>query len=280
MSAAPGVLGLIAGGGALPLDLVRAACRQGFEVVAIAFHDHTDPEIADAAAVTWLHPGEVDVALAALERAGVRDAVMAGKVPKGALHGGGASARLDDTARALLDATPERGDAALSRAVADLLDGRGIRLLPQAALVPELVAGVGPLGRRRPTLAESEDIAFGCGLARAVAALDIGQTVVVKRGCVLAVEAIDGTDATIERAGRIASGGCVVKVARPGQDPRFDLPAIGPQTLRAAVAARASLLAFEAGRTLVLDRAATVAAADAHAIALIGVALPDEEVQA
>ena len=280
MSTSPGVLGLIAGGGAFPLDVARSARRQGWDVVAIAFHDHTDPAIDAAAAVTWLHPGEVEAALTVLAGAGVRAAVMAGKVPKTALHGRADAVRLDATASALLGSTAERSDAALLTGVADLLASHGIRLLPQAALVPELVAGAGPLGRRRPTPAESDDIAFGCGIARAVAALDIGQTVVVKGGCVLAVEAIDGTDATIERAGRIAAGGCVVKVARPDQDPRFDLPAIGPQTLRVAIAARVAALAFEAGRTVVLDRAAAVVAADAHDIALVGVAVPGAEASA
>jgi len=272
MSTGPGVLGLIAGGGAFPLDVARSAGRQGWDVVAIAFRDHTDPALAAAAEVTWLRPGEVGAALAALEAAGVRDAVVAGKVPKTALHGQAEALRLDDTARALLDSTPERGDTALLRVVADFLEARGIRLLPQTELVPELLAGEGPLSRREPTRAERDDVAFGFGIAKAVAERDIGQTVVVKSGCVLAVEAIDGTDATIERAGRIAPGGCIVKVARAGHDPRFDLPALGPQTVRVAAAARASVLAFEAGRTVVLDRAAAVAAADAHDIALLGVA--------
>jgi hypothetical protein len=215
-----------------------------------------------------------------LQGAGVRDAVMAGKLPKTTLHGRADFSRLDDTARKLLASTGERSDAALLNLVADFLGRSGIRLLPQTALVPDLLAGEGSLGRRRPTPAESADVAFGSRVAKAVASLGIGQTVVVKDGCVLAVEAIDGTDATIERAGRIAAGGCVIKVAWPGQDPRFDLPAIGPQTVRIAIAARAAALAFEAGRTVVLDRAAVVEAADAHDIALLGVAISEAEASA
>ena len=277
MSAGAGVLGLIAGGGAFPLDVARSARRQGWDVVAIAFHDHTDPALDETAAVSWFHPGEVGAALTVLRGAGVRDAVMAGKLPKATLHARADVARLDDTARALLASTDARSDAALLNLVADFLGRSGIRLLPQTALVPELLAVEGLLGRRRPTPAESADIAFGSRVAKAIASLGIGQTVVVKDGCVLAVEAIDGTDATIERAGRIAAGGCVVKLAWPGQDPRFDLPAIGPETVRIAIAAGVAVLAFEAGRTVVLDRAAVVAAADAHDIALLGVAILEAE---
>lgn len=277
MSTGPGVLGLIAGGGVFPLDVARSARRQGWDVVAIAFYDHTDPALDDTAAVSWFHPGEVGAALTVLRGAGVCDAVMAGRLPKTMLYGRAEVAHLDDTARTLLASTDERSDTALLNVVADFLGRSGIRLLPQTALLPDLLAGEGPLGRRRPTPAELDDIAFGGRIAKAVAKLDIGQTVVVKGGCVLALEAVDGTDATIERAGRIAAGGRIVKVAWPGQDPRFDLPAIGPETVRVAIAARAAAIAFEAGRTVVLDRAAVVAAADAHDIALLGIALPEAE---
>jgi DUF1009 family protein len=278
VSTGPGVLGLIAGGGAFPLDVARSARRQGWDVVAVAFHHHTDPALADAAEVGWFHPGQVGAALERLQRSGVRDAVMVGKLPKTALYGSTEATGLDDTARALLASASDRSDTALLNLVADFLARSGIRLLPQTSFVPELLAREGILGRRRPTPAEFDDIVFGLRIAKAVAMLDIGQTVVVKDSCVLAVEAIDGTDATIERAGRIAAGGCVVKVAWPRQDPRFDLPAIGPETLRVAVAARAVAIAFEAGCTVVLDRAAVIQAADAHGIALVGVETSEAEV--
>jgi len=278
VSTGPGVLGLIAGGGSFPLEVARSARRQGWDVVAIAFHQHTDPALGDAAEIGWFHPGEVGAALERLQRSGVRDAVMVGKLPKTALYGRADAAGLDDTARALLASASDRSDIALLNLVADFLGRSGIRLLPQTSLVPELLAGEGPLGRLEPTPAVSDDIAFGFRIARSVAELDIGQTVVVKDSCVLAVEAIDGTDAAIERAGLIAAGGCVVKVAWPAHDPRFDLPAIGPETLRVAIAAGVVALAFEAGRTVVLDRAAVTRAADAHGIALVGVPIPEAEV--
>jgi DUF1009 family protein len=265
-------LGLIAGMGTFPLDIARSARRRGRDVVAIAYHRHTDPRIeAAASAVTWLHPGEVAAAVEALCAAGVRDAVLAGKVPKAALCADPEGLRLDADASRILARLPARGDAALLAAVADHLEGSGIRLLDQAELVPELLAGEGPLGRARPTAAQAADIAFAWPIAKAVAALDIGQTVVVKDRMVLAVEAIEGTDAAILRAGGIASGACAVKVAGPKRDPRFDLPAVGPETARALIAAGAAALAFEAGRTVVLDRDALVAAADARGIALVGV---------
>jgi len=270
-SAGPEALGLIAGMGTFPLDIARSARRRGRNVVAIAFHRHTDPRIeAAVSAVTWLHPGEVGTAVEALCSAGVRDAVMAGKVPKAALCASPDGLRLDAQATRILGRLATRGDDSLLSALADHLESRGIQLLEQAELVPELLAGEGPLGRARPTAEQQADIAFGWPIAEVVAALDIGQTLVVKDRTVLAVEAIEGTDAAILRAGGIASGACVVKVAGPKRDPRFDLPAIGPETARALIAAGAAVLAFEAGRTVVLEREATVEAADAHGIALVG----------
>jgi DUF1009 family protein len=271
-SAGAEALGLIAGMGTFPLDIARSARQRGRKVVAVAFHHHTDLRIEEAAsAVTWLHPGEVGAAVEALRSAGVRDAVMAGKVPKAALCESPNGLRLDAEAARIIGRLSARGDDSLLAALADHLESRGIRLLDQAELVPELLAGEGPLGRTRPTAAQEADVAFGWPIAKVIAGLDIGQTVIVKDRTVLAVEAIEGTDAAIRRAGGIASGACVVKVAGPRQDPRFDLPTIGPETARILIAAGVSALAFEAGRTVVLDRDALVEAADAHGIALVGV---------
>jgi DUF1009 family protein len=267
-------LGLIAGRGALPLDLARSARRRGRRVVAVALQGHADPALAQAASeLTWLHVGQVERAVQVLRAAGVREAVLAGTLPKLTLDEPTAL-RPDSGARALLRALPDRQDASILGAVADFLRDHGIRLLPQAELVPELVAVAGAYGRVEASPAQLADVAFGWPLAKAVAALGIGQTLVVREGAVLAVEAIEGTDAAIRRAGRIAAGACVLKVAGPEQDPRFDLPAIGPETVAALAEAKAGLLAFEAGTTLVLERDALVAAADANGIALLGVAAP------
>jgi len=272
---ASGALGLIAGQGSLPIAVARSARAHGRRVAAIAFHGQTDPGIADGVEVTWLHPGEVAAALGALRAAGVREAVMVGKVPKARLLAEPAGLRPDAEALRLLASLRDRRDDSILGALADFLEEQGIRLLPQAELLPELVGGEGVLGRIEPSAAQRADVAFGLPLARVLAGLDIGQTIVVKDGTVLAVEAIEGTDAAIRRAGELAAGGCVIKVAKPSQDPRFDVPTIGPETLAAMRDARAALLAYEAGRTLVVDREPLVARADTLGIALLGV--PAEE---
>jgi DUF1009 family protein len=282
-------LGLVAGCGELPLAVARAARRRGRPVAAVAFHGHTDPALEARARVTWLDVGQVGAALDALERAGVEEAVLAGKVPKTGLFPGpgnlrpnaalrphaalqpDASLRPDATGRELLATLRDRRDLSILRAVAALLASRGIRLLPQARLVPELLGAEGTLGRCAPSPAQRADVALGFAVAKRVAGLDVGQTVVVKDGAVIAVEALEGTDAAIRRAGALVAGACVVKVARPGQDPRFDLPTLGPGTLRAAREARAAVLAFEAGQTLVLRARELAREADACGIALLGV---------
>jgi hypothetical protein len=274
MSSAGGeALGLIAGSGSLPLEIARAARRRGRGVLALGFPGHTDARLeGEVPEVVWLSPGRVGAALEALRAGRVREAVLAGKLPKELLYQDPERLELDGLGREALGRLPDRRDGSLLSLVAETLHGRGIHLLPQAELVPELLPGEGPLGALRPTPAQSADIAFGWPVARALAGLDVGQVVVVKDRAVLAVEALEGTDAAIRRAGRLAPGAVAVKVARPNQDPRFDLPVIGPGTLAALREARAGALAFEAGRTLVLERAALVQGADAAGIALLGVA--------
>lgn len=266
------VLGLIAGQGTFPLEVARSARTRGHRVVAVAFRDQTDPRIDHAAAeVTWLYPGEVMKGIGALRAAGVERAVMAGKVAKTALFEEPGALRLDARAAELMDRLPDRRDDSILGLVADFLAGQGIHLLGQAELVPEVLAGEGALGETRPTREQWADVAFGWPIAKQIAALDIGQTVVVKDRAVLALEAIEGTDAAIRRGSSFAHGACVVKVAKPRQDPRFDVPTIGLGTAAVLVEARVSLLAFEAGSTVVLDREALVREADAHGIALVGV---------
>ena len=266
------MLGLIAGRGGLPLAIARSARARGRPVAVVAYWNETDPRIAsEAAALTWLLPGQIGAALAALRSAGVCEAVLAGGVAKGSLVRGADALRLDDDARALLARLADRRDGSILGAIADYLADGGIRLLPQAGLVPELIAGPGSLCAKSPEEAQLRDIAFAWPIARAVADLDVGQTVIVKDGAVLAVEAIEGTDAAIRRAAAFGPGATVVKVARPRQDPRFDLPTVGPETIAVLAEARAAALAIEAGATLVLEREVTAAAADGAGIALLGV---------
>lgn len=267
------MLGLIAGQGVFPLEVARTAKRRGVRVACIALRDQTRPEIADEVeSITWIHPGEVGAGLAAFRAAGVSKVVMAGKVTKSDLFQNPDGLRLDAKALGLLGELADRKDDTILGKLADLLETLGLHLLPQYALTPELLVGEGVLTATRPSDAQRADIAFGFPIAKALGELDIGQTVVVKERAVLAVEAIEGTDAAVRRAGAIASGACVVKVAKPTQDPRFDVPTIGPATVAVLAEAKIAVLAIEAGATVVLERDAVVREADAHGIAIVAVA--------
>jgi DUF1009 family protein len=267
------MLGLIAGRGRLPLDIARAARRGGLGVAAVAFHGETDPELAaEVERITWLHLGELERLIAALHAADVRNVVMAGKILKTNLYGDLASLKPDARAIALIAGLRDRSDDAILGAIADALASEGLLLRPQAELVPELRAEAGVLGSIAPTEDQRRDAAFGWRIAKALGQVDVGQTVVVRDRAVMALEAIEGTDAAIRRGAALGGPGVtVVKVAKPGQDPRFDLPAIGPDTLEVLAQVGAAALAVEADRTLVVDRARVVALADAHGIALIGI---------
>lgn len=267
-----GALGLIAGQGGLPRAVARSARGRGQDLVCVALTGLADPEIGDLVEqVVWIHPGEVDTGIAAFQQAGVSEAVMAGKVPKHLLFGDPRALRFDGSARRVMGALEDRRDDTILLAVAAFLEKAGIRLLPQWSLSPELLPGPGPLGSVVPSERQRSDIDFGYPIAKRIGELDVGQTVVVKDRAVLAVEAIEGTDAAIRRAGSIAPGGCVVKVAKPGQDVRFDVPTIGLGTLDALRAASAEVLAFEAGATIVLEREELARRADAEGIAVVGV---------
>ncbi len=266
------MLGLIAGQGRFPLEVARSARRSGQRLVCVALRDLTEPAIEEEVEeVVWIHLGEAANGIAAFHKAGVSEAVMAGKVPKNLIIGDTEPLRFDGSAQQLMDGLSDRKDDTILGAIADFLEKVGIRLLPQWALSPDLLAGTGPLGSATPSDEQRADIAFGLPIAKTMGELDIGQTVVVKGRAVLAVEAIEGTDAAIRRAGEIAPGGCVVKVAKPAQDPRFDVPTIGLGTLESLSAARASLLAFEAGATVVLHREELARRADAEGIPIVGV---------
>jgi len=274
------VLGLIAGEGAFPIEIARAVRASGQPLHAIAFPELTDPSLGDqVSSISWLPLGAIRPMLDALHAAGAHDVVLAGKVAKTHLHRPGVPVAPDPEALALLASLPDRADGQLLSALADLLEREGFALRPQAEWVPDWVAGLGPIGRLCPTPTQQQDIAIGTPVARTLAGLDVGQCVAVEAGTVLAVEAIDGTDATIERAGRLGAGaGVLVKLARPVQDPRFDWPAVGPRTLDAMAEAGLCALAVEAGRTIVIGGAAFAAHADSKGIAVVGVDPAREEI--
>jgi DUF1009 family protein len=277
-----GPLGLIAGDGEYPLEVARAARARGQRVHAVGFHAVT-PTSLDAAvdAVEWLHLGELERLLAHFRRAGVRDVVMAGKVDKRHLFGAAEAHRPDQTALALVARLKDRQDDSILDLLAEWLEGEGLTLRGQAELAPELLAPVGPMGSVEPDQARRADVAFGLPLARSIVALGVGQSVVVNTGVVVSVEAMEGTDETIRRAGRLAGpGATVIKLPRPNQDMRFDLPAIGPGTLEAMCEAGARQLVYAAGQTIVIGRSALVEGADRAGIGLLGLVSPFDDVQA
>lgn len=263
------VIGLIAGTGRLPEILAGAVKARGHQLVwvTVGEDEMSGSPIADYKYRT--HFGELDEVRSILQTHHVRRVLLAGRVARSQLVGGG-----DAAFRQELTRLGDRRDHAVLRLVVELLAQIGVTVISPLEFVRELVVEAGVLTRRTPSEAEWADIQFAMPVARAVAALDVGQTVAVKDGVILAVEAAEGTDATIQRAGKMVDGIRVVKAARPHQDERFDLPTIGMQTIEVLKTARASLLALEAGRTLLLDRDQTITTANTAGIALVGVEPP------
>ena len=269
-------IGLIAGNGTFPLSFAREAAARGYRVVAVAHRDETDRELeALAADVTWIRVGQVSAMVRAFRAAGVVRAVMCGGIDKPRSLG---ALRPDLRALRLLGRARGKGDDALLVELAAEFEREGISIVPSTLFLENLLASPGAIAGREPSAAERADIAVGRRVLGALGGLDVGQSVVVERGVVLAVEAIEGTDEAIARAGALGSGGGVlVKASKSEQDMRFDVAAVGPQTVRSLAAAGLACMALEAGRTLVLDRDEVVAAADAAGIAVFGYAGDDDD---
>jgi hypothetical protein len=271
-------LALIAGAGALPLQLARSVQAVGRRVCAVALHGLAEPELGrEVDTCEWLHLGEFARMLDSLQRSGAHEIVLAGKVPKAFLWQRREVVKPDAKALAMLAALEDRKDDSLLGAIADLLAAEGFALASQLEVAPELVAPAGRIAGRAPSDAEWGDVAFGLPIARALGGLDVGQSVVVQGRAVLALEAIEGTDAAIARGAAFAERGkpvCVVKVAKPAQDARFDVPVIGPGTVRALAAGGGGTLAVEAGQTLLLGRDALAAEAERAGVAVVGVREP------
>lgn len=267
-------LGLIAGNGRFPFLVLDAARAQGYEVTVIAAREETSPDLNEAAAragaaIHWISLGHLGTCIRLLQEAGVTRAVMAGQVKHTKLFAGGIVPDL--TLLSLLRRLRAKNTDGLIGAVADVLRDRGIELVDSTALLTPLLARPGVQTRRAPTADEEADFAFGYRMADAVAGLDIGQTIAVRDRAVVAVEAMEGTDAVIARAGALAGPGVrIVKVAKPAQDMRFDVPVVGVATIRAMRAAGATALSIDAGRTLVIDGESVFAAADDAGIAVVG----------
>ena len=265
------MLGLIAGSGRFPFHVAREARRQGRRVVAIGVQGWADPALAgEVDAYDEVPVGQLARFIERLKAHGVREAIMAGKVTKAVLLGqqGG----FDADIREVLRQSAEPSAGALLGAIGQRLAAEGITLLDSSTFLRAALCPAGTLTSAGPTAAQQADIAVGLSAARALAALDVGQTVVVKRGVVVAVEALEGTDEAIRRAHALAGDGLVVvKMAAPRQDRRFDLPVIGPDTIAALREAGVSCLAVEAGATILLEREVLLASAGAAGICLVGV---------
>jgi len=263
-------VGLIAGSGRFPVLFAETARRRGVEVVAVAHRGETAPELEGVVAdLTWIYPGELDAMIRALRAAGVRRAVMVGGIAKPRLF---RDFRPDARALALIERIGRLRDDLVLRAVAAELESEGIAVVESTMYLREIVPSAGVLGARSPTPEEWRDIRFGFHAAKVIGQFDIGQSVVVRSGAVIAVEGIEGTDATIRRAGQLANGDIVlVKVCKPRQDTRFDLPAVGPGTVAALAQVQGRALAVEAARTVILDRAEMITLADAADIAVVAV---------
>ncbi len=266
-------VGIIAGNGRFPFLVLEAARRMGHEVTVVAVNEEASPTLETAAsqhgaACHWLSLGQLGKAIALLTEAGAREVVMAGQVKHVKIFSGIVP---DLTMLSVLTRLRARNTDALIAAVADVMRDRGLELLDSTVFLQPLLAREGTLSGRPPSQEEQADLEFGGRMADTVAGVDIGQTVVVKDRAVVAVEAMEGTDATIERAGTLAGPGTrVIKVAKPGQDMRFDVPIVGVATVQAMVRAGASALSIDAGRTLVLDGEAFYEAATAAGIAVVG----------
>jgi DUF1009 family protein len=267
-------LGLIAGNGRFPFLALEGARRLGHDVTIVAIKEETSPALTEAAAADpaadlhWVSLGQVGKCIAILQGAGVTRAVMAGQVKHTRLF---TDFVPDLTGLRLLGRLKTRNTDAVISAVADVLADHGIELENSTAFLRPLLAASGVLTARPPSADEQADLDFGYRMADAVAGLDIGQTIAVKDRAVVAVEAMEGTDAVIARAGELAGPGvCIVKVAKPTQDMRFDVPVVGLPTLAAMEKAGARVLSVDAGRTLVLDGAEFYARADAQGAAVVG----------
>ena len=267
-------IGLIAGNGQFPFLVLDAARSLGHDVTVIALREEAHPDIKEAAtreqgsSVHWISLGQLDRCLTVLRDAGVTQAIMAGQVKHTKLFSDIVS---DLKLMSVLRRLQSRSTDSLLSAIADVFREHSIEFLDSTTFLQPLLADPGTIGARQPSQAECDDFLFGYQMADVIAGLDVGQTLVLKEQAVVAVEAMEGTDAVITRAGRLAGPGTrVVKVAKPNQDMRFDVPVVGVSTIRTMREAGASALSVDAGKTLIIDVKAFVQAADEADIAVVG----------
>ena len=266
----PTPLGLIAGNGQFPLLVAEEARRLGRRVISIGIEEETDPSLQNISdSFHWVALGQIKKTLALLKEAGVRDAIMAGQVKHTQIF---RRLKLDTTAVKIMASLVNKKTDTILSAVAEAFSQNGIQFLSSTVYLEKYLVPEGPLTRQKPSNEHTKDIVFGYKVAKDVAGLDLGQTVCVKDQSVLAVEAMEGTDACIRRAGEISGGEfVVVKVAKPKQDLRFDVPVIGLRTLSALKDSKARVLAVEAGKTLLFNKDAVLEEAALMKLVIVGI---------
>ncbi len=261
-------IGLIAGGGKFPIMVAHSAREKGFRVIAVAHKGETDPALTDSVhGITWIHLGQLGRLISVFKKKGVQKALMAGTISKRRMF---EKIRPDIKGISLMSKLAIFHDDGILRAVANQLAKDGIEIVSSTEYLPELLSPRGCLTRKKPVKNEEADIKFGWEIAKELGRLDIGQCVVVRDKTVLALEAIDGTNETIIRGGRIAGKkAVVVKVSKPNQDLRFDVPSVGMETIRTMAKVKASVLALEAGKTLMFDRKEMIDLANESGISIV-----------
>ena len=267
--AVPGRLALIAGNGRFPFLVLDAARDQGIDPLVVAIKEEASPELAQTASeVRWLSLGEVSKLLELLNAERVTRVLLAGQVKHAQLF---SSIEPDGLLRRALKGLRRRSTDALIGAFVRMLEGRGIEVVDSTLFLKPLLPDAGPLTQRTPVPSELANITYGREIAKKIAGLDIGQTIVVADRACLAVEAMEGTDATIERAAKLSNGRrlVVVKVSKPRQDMRFDVPVVGLKTIRVMGQANARVLAIDAGKTLLFERERLIKEADQAGIAIV-----------
>jgi len=262
-------LGILAGAGKLPVECARAAQQLGYEVYAVGLLASSDPQTAQFSRdYQSISVAQLDAIINYLKTNQIQKVTMIGKVTKELLFNG--AVLPDARMLQLILSLPDRKDDTIMMAFVRELAKEGIQAFDQTALIKKLMPRRGTITKREPTEIEQKDMDFGFRIAKELGRLDIGQTVVVKNRAVMALEAIEGTDACIDRGGKLANGGAVVvKVSKPQQDNRFDVPTVGYRTIEQMVQVGAKALAIEAGKTLLVERAQMVALADSNGITIV-----------
>ncbi len=264
-------IGIIAGMGELPVIIAKDARERGYKVITVALETLASLEMDSVSdEIRWVNPGKFGELIDILKKHQIKEAIMAGKVPKSLLF----KSKITPDLRAvkLLFSIKDKSDDAILNAITKELAGEGIEIIDTTKFSPHLLTPVGCLTRKKPDEEQWKDIEFGWKIAREIGKLDIGQTVVIKGKAVMAIEAIEGTDEAILRGGKWAGDGAVVvKVSKPQQDMRMDVPAVGPDTLKSMEKVNAKVLALEAHRSMIVDRETVIRAAESAGIVIVGI---------